>query len=614
MRRIVPSLLLAAVSAAAAESTTPAPLVITADRQLGDPWRSTASIDVITADDLHQRGEPLNAWQYPAGLPGVDAYASGGGLDGGIAGVRLRGSSASDTLVLLDGIPVIDPTNPKSAPNLALFDGVGTSSVEVVRGAQSGLYGSGAVGGVLGFRTVRPTASNEVMVRGEAGSYGTTKLSGTATGPLGEGFGFAVAASDTRSKGISSQTTRDDGRGTDNERDAISRDSGSARLEAYPAAGVTLYVSGRYDSARQEYDGYGAPDDDTLFQRQRTWRAAAGGTVAIEQTHISLDAARSGLHKTDEPSDDRYVGTSDFAAARVAYDLLQPQAQRTAADQVTVAAGVDATRNVADITTAYSSLDASDRLVGGYLQGLAGGDRWEASLTGRVDRHSHEGQTGTWRAGAAIYATKEIRVHGSAATAFRAPSLFELYDPTYGNADLAAQRSRSSDLGIGARCDAGFTADVTGFRTDYTEGIGYDPSTFASINTGGYRLEGIESEVGWNPAGDGLRVSASFTTQRTDATDNSRVPFLPSQKAMIQPGWDQGPWWGTVRVEANSQRTGAGQELPGYALLGAAAGWHLNQTWEIYARGENLLGAAYMLYPGYSTPGASGYGGVTATF
>ncbi len=624
MRQLVPSLLLLAsgaikLSAAEMANQNNGPLsgpqvVVTADRQVLDQWRTTASVDVVSSADLHDRGQPLNAWQYPAGLPGVDAYASGGGLDGGIAGVRLRGSAAADTLVLLDGIPVNDPTDAKTAPNLALFDGTGTTSVEVVRGAQSGLYGSGAVGGVIGFQSVRPTAENVVTVRAEGGSYGTARVVGTATGLLAEGVGYALSAGGLHSNGISSQTDRDDGRGTDNERDGVERTSASARVEAYANDHFMLYASGRLANARQEYDEFLAPDDDTLVQRQRTWRAAVGGEAVTDSTSLTFDAARSDVRRGYAPSDDRYVGVSDFLALRATADVLEPVAQRQAFDRATLAVGVDATRNAADIASAFSVYEASDRLVGAYLQGLAGGDFWEASLTGRRDRHSREGQTGTWRAGAALFPSQQLRLHGSVGTAFRAPSLFELYDPTYGNADLAAQRSRSCDLGVGTRVDREFTADVTAFRTDYREGIGYDPLTFVSANTGGYRLEGVESGLGWNPAGDGARLSASWTMQRSDATGDQRVPFLPSQKMLLQPGWDLADWWATVRVEGSGRRSGAGQEMPGYALLGVAAGWHLDRTWELYARGENLLNAAYMLYPGYSTPGASGYGGVMATF
>ena len=219
-----------------------------------------------------------------------------------------------------------------------------------------------------------------------------------------------------------------------------------------------LYVSGRLANARQEYDEFLAPDDDTLVQRQRTWRAAVGGEATSDHTRLTFDAARSDVRRGYAPSDDRYAGVSDFLALRATADVLEPVVQRQAFDRATLTAGVDATRNSADIASSFSVYEASDRLVGAYLQGLAGGDSWEASLTGRRDRHSREGQTGTWRAGGALFPIEQLRLHGSAATAFRAPSLFELYDPTYGNADLAAQRSRSYDLGVGTRVDREFTA------------------------------------------------------------------------------------------------------------------------------------------------------------
>ena len=383
---------------------------------------------------------------------------------------------------------------------------------------------------------------------------------------------------------------------------------------------VTVYVSGRGHLAQQDYDGYDpltfgpAPDDDQSRQRQRSWQLAAGGEARFERNSVQVDAARSTQRRTYQPVPDRYVGISDFAAGRVVHRFLLPQGARSAWDKAEVTAGLDATRATADISTQSSTFQARDRLVGGYLQGLAGGEQWEASLVGRGDQHSREGGNGTWRAGAAVFPVTIIRIHGSAATAFRAPSLYELYDPTYGNQDLAAQRSRSYDLGIGSRSQTGWSGDITAFRTDYTQDITFDPATFVSANSGGYRLSGIESGLTWDGEGDGFRCTVSWTGQRTSATESGMIPYLPRQKAMLQPGWDYGPAWGTVRVEATGRREGAGTELPGYALLGVAVGWHLSQVWELYAHGDNLLNAAYQSYPGYSTAGASGYAGVAATF
>ena len=617
LRAVSPLLFSLAVSAA--ENVSP-PLIVTADRQIGDTWRTTASSDVITLDELRQRGEPLNLWQYPQGLPGVDGFATGGGLDGGLAGVRLRGSGASDTLVLLDGIPLIDATNGKSSPNLALIDGTGIQSVEIVRGAQSGLYGSGAVGGVMGLRTARPTTEPKVQTAVEGGSYGTARMSAVATGPLGDGLGYALTVGGMRSDGFSTQTGRADGRGDDHEADGVERGTAAGRLEAAIAPALTVHVSARGQLAHQDYDGYDpvtfgpAPDDDESEQRQRFWQLAAGGEARFELDSVQVDAARSNLRRTYQPTDDRYVGVSDFGAARLTHRFLQPQGARLPWDKAEVTAGIDTTRNAAEVATQYSVFQASDRLVGGYLQGLTGGEQWEASLVGRGDHHSREGGNGTWRAGAAVFPISIVRIHGSAATAFRAPSLFELYDPTYGNPELAAQRSRSYDFGIGSRSREGWSADATAFRTDYTQDITYDPATFVSANSGGYRLSGIESGLTWDGEGDGFRCTASWTGQATTATDSGKIPFLPRHKAMVQPGWDYGPWWGTVRVEATGRREGGGAELPGYALLGVAAGWHLSQVWEVYAHGDNLLNAAYQSYPGYSTAGASGYAGVAASF
>ena len=622
MRRIVPSLFLVASAISAAESTsavTPTPLVVTADRQATDPWRSTATSATVTTDDDRERGYTRNLIERIDGLPGVSAQGVAGGVDGGISSIRIRGANSYDTRILLDGIPVTDPTGTQGQANAAFIDSSGIDRIEVVSGAQSGLYGSNSGGGVVNLLSVRPTATPVTNARVEGGSFGTGRVNGTTTGPIGESSGYAVAIGAMHSDGISNATLpADQGRTGDHERDPVDRLGATARVEARPVEGATVYIGVRSDVANQDFDaGFPTnPEDDSAHNKVRSWRGSVGGETQLDRTTLSVDAARTVSDRDYDTATytSDYRSNEDYLAGKVTNHLIAPATQRDwAIDRVDLTLGGDVQRSQATINDGSPEFSEGESLTGGWAQALIGDRYAEVSVNGRVDHHSQAGNNGTWRTGVALFPSDELKLHASLGTGFRAPSLYELYGPFVGNADLEAQRSRSSEIGHETRLPGGLTVSNVAFRTDYTQSIDYDFSTNTYGNTGAYHHDGVESAVYWKPEAIGPRVLVSWTWQHANPDSDIHLLTIPRNRVVVQPAWHFEQAWASLRLDAVSRRS-FGQDLPGYALFGAAAGYIINSTWEVYVRGENLTNTAYEVNSGYATPGASGYGGVTATF
>jgi vitamin B12 transporter len=643
MRRFLsPSLLACAAALPAADVPypEPPPVVVTADRQPVTRERTTASVDVVDEADARALGHPNNTWQLLSGLPGVD-IATTGGVDGGTVGIRLRGTNSFDTQILVDGLPIDDPTNTQGQGNISVLDGAGLDRIEVVRGGQGGLYGSRAVGGVVNFITARPTATPEISARAEGGSFGTARLEGTATGPLSQSAGYAVSLGGLHSNGINNVADAGtNGRPGDHERDGVDRLGANARVEVAPLADATLYAALHSENAAQEYDGYDAsfvldPEDDASLQRFRLVRGSLGGAFTTGKAEVSVDAAETRMLRTyaaaDPSPDNSYRGRKDYLTARVGTEVLTPGKERGwGLDHLGLAIGSDFSHDYATVDAYGAQISESALQTGVWGQALLGDRYLEFSQTARVDRHSREGNNGTFRSGLAAFPSAAVKLHGSVGTTFRAPSLYELYAPPeysgaplLGNPDLEAQRARTYDLGHETRLPGGLVLTNTAFRTDYTQAIEYvyDPSAFAGTyqNVDGYRIEGIENSLAWRGE-QGFGGWISYTVQRTDLDETEigsgrAFTGLPKQKASLQPEWRHEQVWVTVRLDVIGRRVVYGAaELPGYALLGAAAGYSISRTWEVYMRGENLGNTAYQTNSGYATPGAAGYAGVTATF
>ena len=384
-----------------------------------------------------------------------------------------------------------------------------------------------------------------------------------------------------------------------------------------------MYAALRGDALNAAYDGYSPvtflpdPNDDSSTYQKRSWRGSAGGSATFNKVNVGLDAAHTVTTQdfTASPGGALWRGTEDYLSAKTGLALLTPGASRTTAmDEATLTLGTDIRHDTADT----DSIDASSHDLGVWAQALGGSRYLEGSLTGRVDNDTISGTEGTGRAGLAILPVPQVKFHGSIATGYRAPSLNELYFPTYGNPNVEAQRTTGYDVGHDTTLPGDLSFSNVWFRTDYRQGLGYDQN-FVTANTGSFRISGLENALHWREDQDGFRAVVTYTFQQTDLDDGDRTggrgfALVPSHKASFMPGWYHDRFWIAGQVDAVGRRNLGTTELHGYALLGLRAGYKITSKVEVYVRGENLGNTTYEVNPGYSTQPISGFAGVNATF
>jgi vitamin B12 transporter len=623
---------------ATASATTTVITVTATDRREIALDRTTASAEVVDASDDRRAGHPLAWWRLLDGLPGIDARPTYGGLNGDDTALSIRGAPDRDVQVVLDGIPLDDPTSVSGGPNPGLVPAAGIERITVVKGSQSGLYGSRAVGGVIAIDSLRPGTTWRSDARVEAGSFRTVRADVTAAGPIDGTFGLAAGVSVMHSKGYSNQTDADaHGAPRDHEADGVDRGSASLRLTAKLDHGVELYLGVLGSAVNQEFDAFDPftfsplPDDAASMTRSRLARGSIGGTWRVGGVRIGVDAARTYSRRTYAQADTTaspYDGVDDFGSVH-ADGAWAPSPDLT----FHLAGGADGRRSKARIqdNTYGSSFTKSAGLGGAWGSLGAGNDHFELSGTGREDWHSREGDVRTWRLGAAWWPVALVRsalrqadgvdvrlvkLRVAAGTAFRAPSLYELYDPTYGTPDLQAQRSRSFEWGGDLHLTGWAEAGATVFRTRYETLMGYDPATFKTINVDGPQIHGVEANIKLAPQTIGLRAQVSFTRLRDDQS-GAALARQANRRWVVDLGWEEGPLWIGGRAERATSRYYPGflaSGLPGYTLYSANARWQVDAVWAVYARGENLGNEAYEASPGYATQPRSVFAGVEAAF
>jgi vitamin B12 transporter len=592
-------------------------VVVTADRRETPVTRSTASVSRVDAENDRERGYVLNSWEWLEYLPGVDSVPSNGGLDGGIGRVRIRGANGFDTQWQVDGIPVNDPSTTQGNLPPAYLPSAGLESVEVVRGPQSGLYGSRAVGGVVNLITARPTANHETMGRVEAGSYGTVRGVAQATGPISDTLGYTVAIDGLHSDGFSARTDSDaHGDAKNHEADGIDRLGANGRVEWQAFTGTSLYLAGRCQALNQEFDGFGGPDDAQALSKLRSTALSTGARTRVDE-RLSVDLDLSWLGSTRAyrlTSTTDYTGDQRYVSLKARYQMLP---------WLEIAAGGDGSREAIGIDDGTTDVDHHAWIGGAWVQLYSAGEHHDVSLAARHDISNRSEDATTWRAAAALHALEHrATLRGAIATAFRAPSLFELYDSYSGNPDLKPQESLSWEIGVRLAPLTGLALESTWFDTDYDTLIGTD-AAFLYINVTNYHLQGSENSLSYELWDRHLTLSGTYTWIDTvhvpsDASYEAFTPYQPRHLFTLAAVLRGDPGWLRVgfsrRGAAPTSEFDAISQTAWASVLDLAAGVNLGKHWEISARIDNVLDEDYEVTPGYATSGLAAYGGVAARF
>ncbi|HAO34567.1 MULTISPECIES: TonB-dependent receptor plug domain-containing protein [unclassified Hyphomonas] len=562
-----------------------------------------SSVSVITRDDLEELGVDF-ALDAIATAPGVTVNQNG--AFGGNASVRIRGASNDQTLVLIDGVPVNDPTGTGGGYNFAYLDTDTIERIEVLKGPQSTLWGSDAIGGVVSITTKRPTEGLSGTVFGEYGSFNTLR-GGASISNANEIGDFRLAATGLTTDGISKA---DEANGN-SEDDGYDSQTVSAKGGLNLPASVRLETSLMWSDAESEYDSY-------AFGAQGS--VADGDEVTNSETlsgNITLKAplfdgrlenlVQIGYADIERENTSNGVQSYFTEGDRV---LFRYQGTFAINDTNTLAFGTER-----EETSANEQESSIDSLFALYefkpVDSL--------TLTGgiRVDDHETFGSETTGRVAAAWTATDQLTFKASWGQGFKAPSIFQsTYICTFcgltaPNTNLKAETSEAYDIGVQWQsADERIVLGATLFdqetenMIDFSYTAGYD--NIALVDSQGGELTGAYAINNW------LGIAASYTFIDSDDGNGNALARLPESTGNISASFDpDGPFSGAVLVRYNGEETNTdGSELDSWTRVDLTGSYDLNDTVEIYGRIENLLDEEYQQILGYGTPGLSGSVGV----
>ena len=594
------------------------PIVISATRIATPVTQVGSSVTVITADDM-AAGQLRTVAEVLRQVPGLNVVQSGG--PGGVTSVFMRGTNSNHTKVLIDGIDVSDPSNAGASFDFGQLLAADIGRIEVLRGPQSGLYGSDAIGGVISITTRSGKGPAALSASLTAGSFDTFDQTLTASGS-GDRFQYAATLAHLRA-GATPVTPLDllppgEPRHDDYEDNLTA----STRLGYSVTPDFDLNLAGRFTDAHYAFTGddpYAYPshpsalpsksDTSQYFGRLSGHLVSMDG--ALDQT---LGVAYSSARTLNRDPD---FGVSVNTGDRVKIDWQGALRLSGAATLV-----LDA-EHARDAIHEPIEAAVTDNAAAAELQaGL--GERFHFALNLRYDHNERFGSEVTWRfAPTWQIPGSETRFSASAGSAFKAPTLGELYQdyPPYffANADLKPETSRGYDLGVEQGLfGKAVRAGVTAFRNDIRDLITTDVTGTTYANVGRAVTQGVESFISWQPVA-ALRLRTDYTfTQADDAVLHEELLRRPRHKATLEAIWQArdalsldatllyvGSW-----IDINRETFVPGQKAPAYFTVNVAASIAVTPRWSLFGRIDNLFDRHYQDPVGFLQPALGVFAGV----
>ncbi|MCD6353088.1 MAG: TonB-dependent receptor, partial [Proteobacteria bacterium] len=531
------------------------PIMVTATRTEKNLEEIASSVSIITAKEI-EATKDITIKETLRRVPGLDIATQGG--PGRFTSIFIRGARAGDTLIMIDGMEINDPISPDRAFNFADLTTQNIERIEVVRGPQSTLYGSDAIGGVINIITKTGEWPPTFSLMSEVGSDNTFREILSGSGKTGK-WDYSFSGSRIDSDGIASD-------------DDYENNVFSGRL------GYQLFDLGSLDFVFRSVDAKVHLDDWDFFNFQTTndpnfVMETNSQLYQLRYDHQLMElwntALKIGYYESNRDDRDNPDVREPNFFAKGWYDAsifsVDWQNNITISDFDTITLGVEYEEEEGesnyyyrDVTPwgAFESMSAfpkeSVNNYGYYIQNQL--KLWDSLFTTvgvRIDDHEEFGSETTYKVAAAYLCRPTgTKLKGTWGTGFKAPTLYQLYAPAIpaffflgGNPDLDPEESESFDLGIEQTLlDDKLWISLVYFNNDYDDFIAYysDPVTFTStyVNLNKAEAEGWEIELRVNPYKN-LFVSANYTyTDTKDKTNGGDLLRRPEDKYSIVVDYD----------------------------------------------------------------------------
>lgn len=594
--------------------------VVTANRFESSTRETGSSITVITADEIKKR-QVLTVADALRLVPGLDVLNSGG--MGRMTSVYTRGAGSGQTLVLIDMVEMNDPSSPVAAFDFANLMVDNIERIEILRGGESALYGSEAIGGVINIVTKKGKGRPRVNLNAQGGSYDTFKVQGSATGEI-EDFNYSAAASETQTHGWSAADYLWD----NPERDWYRNTTFDGRAGYQALESLDLGVNLRYNHGKNALDYmFGDPirpnaPTDALHYTNTTselyTRGFAHFSILDNLWEQTLGIGYSDInreYRNDDPTllydlSGNYLGSKIKGDWQNIFHLHEKNILTLGLEdeEDTLENDSEGIGGKSYNTQGYYLSDQFDLF-----------DRSATTASVRYSENNRSGSKVTWSVTESLKLNQHgTRLKANYGTGFKVPTLYELYAPFYGNPDLAPETSRNWDAGLEQNfAEQNLLMSATFFSNQFNNLIQANPANnWIADNINQATAEGVEALLQWNPTKD-LTLRANYTFNST-LNKETGLPLVnrPRDKGNFELNYRflENADINVVVIAVGEKEGINDMRVPAYAIANLAGSYRINEYVKLFARIDNVFNKEYQEVYGYGTTRLAGYGGVSLTY
>jgi vitamin B12 transporter len=557
----------------------------------------------------------------------------------------IRGSSAGNVLILVDGIPVNDPSVITNYYDLNFVVADQVERIEILKGGQSTLYGSDAVAGVINIISRRQN-QNGTKINGSftAGSFNTLKQHIGINGRNNKTV-YGINYTHTSADGFSSAHDTSSSGTFDN--DGYNQHTVTTRLGFSISKSITANFSGTYNYYKTDLDAAAFTDERDFTATNQNKQFSAGLTHKHNKGTVRLNYHYNWLrryylddssYKSNPYTDfvkSNYIGRTQYWELFANWRLANWE----------ILTGIDYRLNKTDqwywaIGTfgpyAPPKLDAQMKQLSPYASVVYKHKNINVELGGRFNKHSAYGNNFTFTFNPSMQLNKEIKLFANLYSAFKTPTLYQLFDDFAGNPGLLPEKGIIAEAGTSITKNKIFTARWVAFYRKTNDAIIYsfNPSNFASryINASSQRNYGAELEVSITKGPWSINANYTYTDGKTTAAfDGTGSPLgkdtsyfnlyrIPKHALNLDAGFRvNNALYVSTQIRSISKREefiygAAPATLDAYTTIDLYGEYKFSNFIRIFLQLKNITDTQYFDILGYNTRKFNVTGGINFQF
>ena len=568
----------------------------------------TSNIDVITANEI----ETLHYNSLDELLKDTVGISStrNGGL-GQSTSIYLRGMSGKNIVILIDGVKVNDPTG-LSGASIEHIDLDNIKRVEILRGASSSIWGADASAGVINIITKDAKDGVHYGTKLSYGSRNTTNASANISYKNNK-FSAIISGAYLKSDGVSSQVS-ELSKLEEYEKDGYENKNYQAKLGYSITDTNKILLSHKVIFANGDYDKYQTPDDDksTFSSTQKFSKFNFNHIDSFNKLNLYLNHTKIA----------RVYNSPDYTGTL----------KQTKYDGQIIQSGLNSKIPYLDnsfllwggdykIYSHDNDLDKSYNSYGGFItnNNILNDNSTIINESLRYENNSVFNSNTTYKAGVKQF-FGDFYLSLNSSTGYNAPTLYQLYNPTYGSIDTTPETTTSYDASLGF---GGF--GVSYFNNSITNLISFDSLTYKTKNIEGTSIiKGVELFYKDNIKLIKTKIDTNYTYLDAKDKDGKILARRPQQKAHVgilfygintlDIKFMADYTGSTTDTKYNLDYTTSDVEIGNYTLYSVVLNYKINKDIKLFIRGKNLSDEIYQSIYGYSGTRRSYFAGLNAKF